>query len=421
MRRFAPLGLSVVIAVGAAAGPTRPLARFNGRIVDAVSGVPVADAIVTVGSREQRADSQGLFEVEAPPDGRIRVRAPGYLQADVRPDRSPASRVELRLTPFRPKALYLTVYGIGSAALRTEALRLIGTTELNALVIDMKGDRGIVPYRSAVPLAAAVGAQRVITIPDLPRLVAVLKAREIYTIARIVLFKDDLLASSRAQLALHRSAGSLFRDREGLAWADPYNTEVWAYNIDLAIEAAKAGFDEIQFDYVRFPDATGIASSRPWTQANREAAIGGFLMEARRALAPYNVFLAVDVFGYVCWNTDDTRIGQRLEQIARLVDYVSPMLYPSSFQFGIPGYRKPVDHPAEIVRLSLDQAARRTCVSPLHFRPWVQGFRDYAFGGRAFTPEMVRKQIDAAESFGADGWMVWNAQNRYQAAAFRAD
>ena len=421
MRWFAAVGLVTSIAAISVSGPRRDLVRVTGRIVDAASGRPVADAILTTGNREQRADSDGLFDVEIPPGSVIRARAPGYLQADVHAQASNASPVDIRLAPFRPKALYLTVYGIGSLALRTEALRLIDTTELNALVIDMKGDRGIVPYRSAVPLATAIGAQRVITIPDLPQLVAMLKARGIYTIARIVVFKDDRLASSRSDLALRRSGGSLFRDREGLAWANPYDADVWAYNIALAVEAAKAGFAEIQFDYARLPDATGIAYSRTSTQANREAAIDGFLRAARTALARYNVFIAVDVFGYVCWNTNDTRIGQTLEHLAAIVDYVSPMLYPSSFQFGIPGYRNPVEHPGAIVKLSLEQAARRTCRSPLHFRPWVQAFRDYAFGGSAFTTEQIRKQIDAAESFGADGWMVWNAQNRYQAAPFRIE
>jgi hypothetical protein len=97
------------------------------------------------------------------------------------------------------------------------------------------------------------------------------------------------------------------------------------------------------------------------------------------------------------------------------------MLYPSGFQYGIPGYRRPIDNPDQIVRLSLEEARRRTCLPPVHFRPWLQAFRDYAFGGRAFTPELIRKQIDAAEAFGADGWMIWNPQNRYDARAFKSD
>jgi hypothetical protein len=215
---------------------------------------------------------------------------------------------------------------------------------------------------------------------------------------------------------VRRQDGSIFRDREDLAWTNPYSRDVWGYNIDVAVEAARAGFDEIQFDYARLPDATGLVYEMPWTEQNRTAAIDGFLREARRALTPYNVFLAVDVFGYVCWNLDDTKIGQKLEHLAGIVDYLSPMLYPSSFQFGIPGYRNPVEHPYHIVRLSLDQARQRTGLPPRYFRPWLQAFRDYAFGGRSFTAGEIRRQIDAAEAFGTGGWMLWNPNNRYSAA-----
>jgi hypothetical protein len=320
--------------------------------------------------------------------------------------------------PFRPRALYLTVYGIGDRRLRTAALQMIETTGLNALVIDVKGDRGLVPYRSDVSLAAAVGAQRVITISDLPGLVKSLRDQGIYMIARIVVFKDNLLAQGRPDLAIRRRDGSMFRDREGLAWTNPYSRDVWNYNISIALEAAKAGFDEIQFDYARLPDTTGLVYERPWTEQNREAAIEGFFTEARKAMTPFNVFLAADVFGYVCWNRDDTKIGQKLEHIAAIVDYVSPMLYPSSFQFGIPGYRNPIEHPYQIVRLSLEHAQERTGLPPIRFRPWLQAFHDYAFGGRPFTAGEVRTQINAAEDFGADGWMIWNPHNVYSAADF---
>jgi hypothetical protein len=422
MRVTGVLALLALLAGSWSVAPGVPPLRVNGRVVDAATGKGIPNAIVTAGSSEHRSDGSGNFVVDDAGSALvIRARAAGYLRTDVQTQAIRAPRAEIRLTPFRPKALYLSVYGIGSASLRTAALALADTTELNALVIDVKGDRGIVPYRSSIPLATVIGAQRVITVPDLPQLLVRLKERGIYTIARIVLFKDNPLASSRSDLALHRRDGSLFRDREGLAWADPYSRDVWNYNIAIAVEAARAGFDEIQFDYARLPDATGIVYSRPWTEQNREAAIDEFLAEARKALAQYNVFLAADIFGYVCWNANDTRIGQKLEHVAAIVDYVSPMLYPSGFQYGIPGYRKPLDHPSEIVRLSLERARARTCLPAIAFRPWLQAFRDYAFDRRAFAPETIRKQIDAAEAFGADGWMLWNPQNRYPAGAFKSD
>jgi len=390
--------------------------RVNARVVDGTTHDRILDAIITVGASTIRPDAQGLFTLDAEAAAVVRARAPGYLRASVPVDTLRGPDAEIRLMPFRPKALYLSVYGIGDKRLRTAALKLLDTTELNALVIDLKGDRGLIPYRSKLALAADVGAQRVITIQDLPGLVKDLRSRGIYTIARIVVFKDDLLATARPGLAVRRRDGSIFHDREGFAWTNPFSSDAWNYNISVAVEAATAGFDEIQFDYARLPDATGLVYDLPWTEQNREAAIDGFFNEARKALTPFNVFLAADVFGYVCWNLDDTKIGQKLEHLAEIVDYVSPMLYPSSFQYGIPGCRNPVQHPDEIVRRSLERAGERTHLPAVRFRPWLQAFRDYAFGGRPFTAGEVRSQINAAEEFGADGWMLWNPHNEYSAA-----
>ena len=407
----------LALFAGVNTGTTTALAlRVNGRVVDDVTRTPIANAILTTGDKALRSDPQGLFALDVADAAVVRVRAQGYAREDVTVQALRAPAAEVRLKPFRPKALYLSMYGVGDRKLRGAALALIETKALNALVIDLKGDRGLVPYRSAIALTAQVGAQRVITITDLPALVTDLRRRGIYTIARIVAFKDNLLAVGVPTLALRRPGGAVFRDREGLAWTNPYSHDVWTYNINIAVEAAKAGFDEIQFDYVRLPDAAGLAYEKPWTQQNRESAIDGFLGEARKALTPFNVFLAADVFGYICWNSDDTKIGQNLEHLAGIVDYLSPMLYPSSFQFGIPGYRNPIEHPYEIVRLSLDHALQRTHLPPVHFRPWLQAFRDYAFGGRPFTAGEIRSQIKAADDFGADGWMLWNPHNQYSAA-----
>jgi hypothetical protein len=274
-----------------------------------------------------------------------------------------------------------------------------------------------------VALAAQVGAQEVVTIPDPRALLAELKQRGIYTIARIVVFKDDRLAQRRPELAVKTPAGRLWRDREKLAWADPFQRDVWEYNVALAVEAARHGFDEIQFDYVRFPDAPapGLAYSRPSTQEGRVRAIEGFLAEARRGLVPHNVFLSVDVFGYVCWNPGDTGIGQRLETLMSHVDHVSPMAYPSAYQFGIPGYRNPVAHPYEIVFRTLARAQERTALPPVRFRPWLQAFRDYAFDRRPFGAAEIRAQISAAEAFGAHGWMLWNPRNVYSADGLKGE
>src|SRR5690242_196866 len=167
----------------------------------------------------------------------------------------------------------------------------------------------MIGYPSAVPLAAAAGAQRTITIPDLRALVDGLHRKDIYAIARIVVAKDDILAAARPELAVKQRNGDIYRDREGMRWVDPARGEVHDYTIAIAVEAATAGFDEIQFDYLRFPDDNSVGTPDAATQEARVRTIGEFIDAARARLVPYNVFLAVDVFGYVCWNSSDLQIG----------------------------------------------------------------------------------------------------------------
>ncbi len=393
--------------------PGLAMGYTKGKVVDYYTKLPVMGAIVTSGNEAAMTDEKGMFTMK---DAGVKVaaKAYGYRRAEQAVSSGLFSApLQINLIPFTPKALYLTVYGIGSRILRDSALKLIEETELNALVIDVKGDRGIIPYRSSIPLAADIGAQKVITVRDMKGLVRSLKERGIYLIARIVVFKDNPLAVAKPELAIKAPGGGIWRDKEGLAWVDPSRKEVWDYNIDIAVEAAQYGFDEIQFDYVRFPDTKGLSFSVPNTEENRVHSISEFLREAKKRLMPYNVFLAADIFGYVFWNLNDTMIGQRLEDLAPLLEYMSPMLYPSGFQYGIPGYRNPVAHPHEIIYLTLKKAGERTRVSPVRFRPWLQAFRDYAFDRRHFTGREIRDQIDAAEKFGSHGWMLWNPRNAY--------
>jgi hypothetical protein len=252
----------------------------------------------------------------------------------------------------------------------------------------------------------------------MPALMASLKEKGLYLIARIVVFKDDPLAAAKPQWAVKGKGGGVFRDREKLRWVDPFRQEVWDYNIAIAKVAAELGFDEVQFDYVRFPDNRGTGFFKPANEDSRTEAISGFLEAAHKALAPYNVMVAADIFGYVCWNTNDTDIGQKIDRALNAVDVVSPMLYPSGYHLGIPNYRNPVQHPYEIVYLSLKRAQERTDSDSLRFRPWLQAFRDYAFHGGDFKEERMQIQIKAADKFGTSGWMFWNPRNVYPTGKF---
>jgi hypothetical protein len=389
---------------------------ISGVVLDASTRDPLAGAIVTTSAGVTRTDEQGRFDIDGASES-VAARAPGYLRSEAKV--SDETSVTLALTPFRPKAVYLSVFGVTSATLRNRAVSLADHTVINALVIDVKGDRGLTPYRSAAREAIGAAARATTRVPhvrDFPALVARLHAQHLYLIARIVVFKDDPLADAHPQWSVHTADGTPWRDGENLQWTDPFSQEVWQHNLDVAEEAARMGFDEVQFDYVRFPDKTGLHFARANTRANRTEAIVGFLEAARTRLAPYNVFVSADIFGYVCWNLDDTAIGQQIELLGAPLDYISPMLYPSGFTWGLPGLTDPVSDPGQIVRRSLAEAMHRTRLPGVRFRPWLQAFRDYAFDHRLFDATAIGTQINAADAADSDGWMLWNPHNHYDAA-----
>jgi hypothetical protein len=292
---------------------------------------------------------------------------------------------------------------------------------MNSLVIDLKSSRGDISFRSESSLAREAGAQRVRTLKDLPEFLAELKEQGIYTIGRIVVFKDNALAKHRRDLATLTLDGYLWEDREKLSWTDPFNEEVWDYNISIAEEASKLGFDEIQFDYIRFPAKSDLFFSQENTGDNRVAAINGFLRQARERLANYPVQISANIFGYICWKHKDQKIGQRLVDLAQYVDYLSPMLYPSGFPHGIPGYKNPVQNSYEVIAHSLQKAQELAGLPAIRFRPWLQAFQDYAFDRRSFKADDIHAQINASDASGSHGWMLWNAASRFSLAGLQQE
>jgi hypothetical protein len=204
-----------MLAVLLVAIPGYAIADITGRVVDSFTRTPILGAFVTSNGDVTQTDEHGIFSFKTGGSG-LAARAYGYTRAEV----GSASQ-EIKLVPFRPKALYLSFFGIGDRTLRQAVLKLIEETELNALVIDVKGDRGMLPYKSSVVLASEVGAQRIITIKDMNDLMKSLKERGVYTIARIVVFKDNPLALARHDLQVKTHSGEMWHDREELAWVDP--------------------------------------------------------------------------------------------------------------------------------------------------------------------------------------------------------
>jgi hypothetical protein len=265
----------------------------TGQILDA-NRAPIEGASVVIGGSEHHTNAEGRFSIEGhPPTASLVVKQPGYARTVVSPTRD---AVEVVMRPLNVKAAYLTYFGVGHKEIRGRVLDLAARTELNAVVIDVKGDRGWIVYRTEVAQALAVGAQGPGTLKDFDALMADFKSRGLYTIARIVAFKDNLLANGRPDLAIMDTrTGKPWIDNEKLAWVDPFREEAWAYNIAIAKEAAAKGFDEIQFDYVRFPTDGKLGAAKYAQPNNRETrvpAIAGFLGRARRELGPLGVYVA---------------------------------------------------------------------------------------------------------------------------------
>ncbi len=249
------------------------------------------------------------------------------------------------------------------------------------------------------------------------------KEQNVYTIARIPTFKDNVLTKAYPGWAiLDTATGGVWRDQEKMGWVDGNRTEAWDYNVALAREAAAYGFDEVQFDYVRFPTDGNVHSavySKDNTYDNRVAAISGLLGRASEALRPLGVKVSADIFGYTSWVADDLGIGQHIEVIAPYVDVLSPMVYPSTYASGLPGedpkYRNAIAYPYEIVNKSTERSVRRAkAVNPnIEIRPWIQDFKDYAFDYRRYTPYEIRRQMDAARDGGGRGWLLWDPAVQY--------
>ena len=392
-----------------------------GRVLDAATGNALRGVSIWADTTETVTDAEGRFTTKpVVPGSTIWVKAPGYERRKLT---AGAAEVTVKLPPHPIRAAYLTYYGVADRGIRQRVLDLVSRTELNAVVIDVKGDRGMIPYRTSVQAAIDAGAQGPVIIKDFEEQLAAWKGQGIYTIARIVAFKDNLRATTRPDLAIiDTRTGKPWIDRENLAWVDPFREENWDYLIAVAKEAVAKGFDEVQFDYVRFPTDGKLSAAR-YSQVNnattRLPTIAAFLAKARRELGPTGAFLGADVFGYTAFNSNDTDIGQRIEELSAHLDYMCPMVYPSGYHLGIPGVRNPVKNPYEVVKESVRLTRQRSQNPAMQVRPWLQDFKDYAFDKRIFGPGEVTAQIRAANDAGASGWMLWNPKNDYTAAALK--
>jgi hypothetical protein len=318
------------------------------------------------------------------------------------------------------RGVYVSSYAFATPAKRAALLALADSTEINAFVVDVKDDDGI-RYVSEDPLAREV-SKGTIPLKDLRAVVDTLTARGIHPIARVVVFKDRYLAPARPEWAIRTPGGELWIDKAGNRWMSPWDERVWDYNIRVAEEAARAGFREIQFDYVRFPEAYRSLPEQVHSRAGgeRTEAIAGFLAEARRRLHPLGVTVTADLFGLSMNEAADVGIGQQWETLSGIADHLLPMVYPSHyFPTHLPGIRTPNRLPYETVFTSVgmgvirNQRMREAGHTPARLVPWIQAFSM----GHRYGPEELRAQTRALYDLGLEDWILWNAASRYDAVA----
>jgi len=303
-----------------------------------------------------------------------------------------------------------------------QLIDLAKTTEVNALVIDVKDDRGFVLYKSRVPLANEIGADttRPMSKDRLRTILDTLVAHKIYPIARIVVAKDPLLARAKLDWAIKRKDNlQPWLDKNGNPWLDPHQPGVWQYAADLAKEAYDIGFSEVQFDYVRFPDEKRLVSETTYPLANgrlRAQVIRDQLTFLSNQLHKESIPVTIDVFGLTATDTTDMGIGQKWERFVDKADVVLPMVYPSHFAPGTYGLGNPNAHPYATIDRALKDMKRRSAGIPgaAKIVPWYQ---DFTLGPPHYYADQVRAQMKAGYDNGFQSWILWNPGSRYTVSA----
>ncbi|MFW6078489.1 MAG: putative glycoside hydrolase [Gemmatimonadota bacterium] len=388
---------------------------------DRAAGSGSADSADTAGAAGAAAPGAGSgsgSSAATPPSWPMSLGpvAPEMFESGVEP--VDASRRVAR--PDSVRGVYVNAWSAGSSRRLAALVALADTTELNTFVVDIKDASGRVSYPSAVPFVDRIGADEEVRIRDPRALLDTLRAHDIYPIARIVVFKDPYLAERRPDWAIHHVDGGVWRDHNDEVWVDPYNANVWSYNIGLAREAAALGFAEVQWDYVRFPDVPREymeAAVFPAREGRiRVDAIRTFLRRSDEALADLDVPLTADVFGLTVSARNDMGIGQSWDRMVDVTDVLLPMIYPSHFAPGSYGIPQPNAAPYRTITTAIRHARSRTDSIPggAEIRPWLQ---DFTLGDPAYGPAHVRAQITAVHDAGLTSWVLWNSSSRYTAEA----
>ncbi|SHG45664.1 putative glycoside hydrolase [Ornithinibacillus halophilus] len=295
----------------------------------------------------------------------------------------------------------------------------VKATKLNAVVMDIKDDYGKLTYDSNIDMVNELGSDSNPPIKDLKAFIKRLKDEGIYTIGRIVVFKDPYLIEKRPEYAIKRNDGSIWKNGAGTPWIDPYKQDAWGYITNISKEIADSGIDEIQYDYIRFPENAKkvnleVTYDNP-ENIDKQVVIQNFLKFSSEQLKDKPVYVSADVFGLVTSSNDDMGIGQNWESLSPYLDYISPMTYPSHYAPNTYGIGNPDAEPYELMKNAMQDAVtkneklKQNGEDPAIIRPWIQDF-DYK---RAYSVTDVKNQMKALEEQGVTQYLIWNAQNVY--------
>jgi len=378
---------------------------LDGRVLDE-NGNGIKEATVRLGERVTTTEEFGSFEFVAAVPGTIAVEKAAWEPAEMEWDGS-NGRLDVILEPFLVRGLRVGADAAGTPATFQALLEIADTTAVNALVFDTKQEYGTVMYDSQVAEAREIGAVEVLY--DVEAVLAAAKEHDLYTITRIVTFQDAIRGPARPEHAIRdATTGDLWVNDAGITWMDPTDRGAWEYPIALAVEACEFGFDEIQFDYVRFPTDGDVSNTQydvPVDETVRIETIRGFLTEARRQIHQAGCAVSADIFAIVLSVPDDQGLGQMPEDLSFAVDAISPMIYPSHYGPGWLGFDNPNDFPEEVVEQAVDAGMPRM-VGGAVLRPWLQAF--------GYDADQVRAGIDVAEERDL-GWLLWNAFSDFSA------
>ena len=327
---------------------------------------------------------------------------------------SPAIDVDKEFPIVR--ALYVNRFAAQSTKRMRQLIQIADETEINAFVIDLKDEFGL-NYKSSNPEFAR-NAGTAGTIRDLRGMLDTLRAHKILAIARLVVFKDSVTARNHPDWTIRRQDNSSWRDKQGLAWVNPYHRGLWNYNIGVGEELAKMGFGEIQFDYIRFPEPYASLPKQVFPGSNgvsKPDVLAAFLKEANARYDKLGVRTTADIFGLVTTVGGPLEVGQWWEKVSPTVDVVLPMVYPSHYPRGSLGLAVPNADPYNVIRIAITRAKERDqklgITTPEHVRPWLQAF---TLGKPPYGPAQIEAQKKGTYDAGYDGWVLWSPGSKYE-------